>query len=213
MPLGILGPGKATKGNDPQARRPAVSRGHTRRCRSGSTTLASPELLQHNGGPCVRCDVPLTSYRGPNHVLHPQGRTARRTCLLASSFLAPLFPWDFRRARTAIGIDQQLAAHRGQLRPGTRTAPAPSLSPMKVPERAASRRIAHRPTNPRARRRGPAGTTSASQGDGQGGRPKPRPGTFPASSAQPRPSSPRKRSRIRRRKRCKRSSPRRRACS
>ena len=34
---GLSGPGKATKGGDPRARRPAVSSGHARACRSGST--------------------------------------------------------------------------------------------------------------------------------------------------------------------------------
>jgi len=38
---GDLGPGKAAKGNDPRARRPVVSRGHTWRCRSGSTGISS----------------------------------------------------------------------------------------------------------------------------------------------------------------------------
>ena len=34
---GLSGPGKATKGGDPRARRPAVSSGHARACRSGCT--------------------------------------------------------------------------------------------------------------------------------------------------------------------------------
>ena len=37
MPLGFSGPGKAAEGSDPRARRPAVSRGHTRARRSGCT--------------------------------------------------------------------------------------------------------------------------------------------------------------------------------
>src|SRR5882762_2692760 len=43
-------PGKATKGNDPRARRPAVSRGHTRRCRSGSTDISFTRgCVKHDG--------------------------------------------------------------------------------------------------------------------------------------------------------------------
>ena len=39
---GLSGPGKATEGGDPRARRPAVSRGHTRACRPGCPDRAEP---------------------------------------------------------------------------------------------------------------------------------------------------------------------------
>jgi len=58
MATGILGPGKATKGYDPQARRPAVSRGHTRRCRSGCADISLMGCGKHRWD-LVRCDVPL----------------------------------------------------------------------------------------------------------------------------------------------------------
>src|SRR3954466_11908253 len=63
---GNLGPGKATQGSDPRARRPAVSRGHTRRCRSGSTDIRlHRKAYEPEDGTLVRGDVPLTSLRGP----------------------------------------------------------------------------------------------------------------------------------------------------
>src|SRR5258707_10739548 len=55
---GNLGPGKATQGIDPRARRPAVSRGHTRRCRSGSTDISFTEVRIAPRWDLVRCDVP-----------------------------------------------------------------------------------------------------------------------------------------------------------
>ncbi len=39
---GLSGPGKAAEGSDPRARRPAVSRGHTRACRPGCADRAEP---------------------------------------------------------------------------------------------------------------------------------------------------------------------------
>ncbi len=39
---GLSGPGKAAEGSDPRARRPAVSRGHTRACRPGGADRAEP---------------------------------------------------------------------------------------------------------------------------------------------------------------------------
>ena len=54
------------QGTDPRARRPAVSRGHTRRCRSGSTDIRlHRKWLKGRRWDLVRCDVPLTSCRGP----------------------------------------------------------------------------------------------------------------------------------------------------
>ena len=66
----VLGPGKAMQGTDPRARRPAVSRGHTRRCRSGSTDIRlHRKAYQPEDGTLVRGDVPLTSHRGPRPCL------------------------------------------------------------------------------------------------------------------------------------------------
>jgi len=59
---------KATQGIDPRARRPAVSRGHTRRCRSGSTDISFTNCCEHMGETWFAVTWPLTSYRGPSHV-------------------------------------------------------------------------------------------------------------------------------------------------
>src|SRR6195256_6689193 len=42
----------------------------------GVQALASPELLSAQWWDLVRCDVPLTSYRGLNHVFHHHRRQA-----------------------------------------------------------------------------------------------------------------------------------------
>src|SRR6185369_11220927 len=42
----------------------------------GVQALASPELFTAHWWDLVRCDVPLTSYRGPNHVFHHHSRQA-----------------------------------------------------------------------------------------------------------------------------------------
>jgi hypothetical protein len=57
-PLGLF-PGKATEGGDPQVRRPAVSRGHTRARRSGSTGDTRPNRPFFGcAGRLIRGDVP-----------------------------------------------------------------------------------------------------------------------------------------------------------
>jgi hypothetical protein len=50
MPLGTSGPGKATRDKDPQARRPAVSRGHTRPCRPGCADVSRTASAWRDAG-------------------------------------------------------------------------------------------------------------------------------------------------------------------
>jgi hypothetical protein len=50
MPLGTSGPGKATRDEDPQARRPAVSRGHTRPCRPGCADVSRTASAWRDAG-------------------------------------------------------------------------------------------------------------------------------------------------------------------
>src|SRR5436190_12312845 len=104
MPLGILGPGKATKGNDPRARRPAVSRGHTRRCRSGSTGISFTRLAKATWWDFVRCDVPLTSYRGLTYVLHQHCRTAAGLSFPLYRYFKPALVRHFDGPGAAIGV-------------------------------------------------------------------------------------------------------------
>ena len=176
----------------------------------GVQALASPELLSAQWWDLVRCDVPLTSYRGLNHVFHHHPPPGVAIVLLASSFLVPLLSWAFP-ARTRSKPHRPNNCRRSRsARPPTRTGPAPNQPMMKGRARAASRPIRRRPTI-RIPRRGPAPTSLRKAADrAEAERPS---GNSPASSARPRPSSPRRRLRTRRRKRCKRSSPRRRACS
>src|SRR5882762_10162472 len=74
MPLGISVLGRRRKvttrkpGDLPSA---VVTREDVGR---GVQALASPELLSAAWWDLVRCDVPLTSYRGLNHVFHHHRR-------------------------------------------------------------------------------------------------------------------------------------------
>src|SRR6266545_7236710 len=80
----------------------------------GVLALASPELLKAQWWDLVRCDVPLTSYRGLNHVFHHHSRE------LAPSFAGVEFPrspallGQFRRACAANRGGRTIAADRGQ---------------------------------------------------------------------------------------------------
>src|SRR6478735_1792517 len=88
MPLGNLGPGKATNGNDPRARRPAVSRGHTRRCRSGSTDISFASARKGNGRPwfAVTCHRRHTEVRAMSSTITAARR--HRAIFLATTILA-----------------------------------------------------------------------------------------------------------------------------
>src|ERR1700704_1206908 len=67
----------------------------------GVQALASPELLSAQWWDLVRCDVPLTSYRGLNHVFHYYRRQAS-PCFAGVKFpRPPAFPGQFRRAGAA----------------------------------------------------------------------------------------------------------------
>src|SRR3954452_21502728 len=85
---GNLGPGKATKGNDPRARRPAVSRGHTRRCRSGSTDISFASAPRSNGRPWFAA----TAHRPHTEVKAMSSATTaakrHRAVVLATTILA-----------------------------------------------------------------------------------------------------------------------------
>ncbi len=128
------------QGSDPRARRPAVSRGHTRRCRSGSTDIRLHRKAQSAGGwDLVRCDVPLTSYRGPRTV--SSIRLVRPRCfLLASAALTSFAVADLPAALARRG-PRAAAAGRGVPRPIPQTGKAGGPGRAE-PARAASRRPA-----------------------------------------------------------------------
>src|ERR1700716_219109 len=90
MPLGISVLGRRRKvstrepGDLPSA---VVTREDVGR---GLQTLASPEVRKAQWWDFVRCDVPLTSYRGPTMSSTIKAAARRRTYWLASSFLAPV---------------------------------------------------------------------------------------------------------------------------
>src|SRR6476659_4875070 len=80
----------------------------------GVQALASPELVSAQWWDLVRCDVPLTSYRGLNHVLHYLRRRAS-PCFAGVKFpRPPAFAWQFRCARAANRVERTTAADRGQ---------------------------------------------------------------------------------------------------
>ena len=132
----------------------------------GVQALASPELLSAQWWDLVRCDVPLTSYRGLNHVFHHR-RAGGAAVLLASSFLAPLVSLGIS------GAQAQQTASTEQLPPIEVSPPGDQNRTRAKPTydegsgRAASRLIPHRPTAPESR--AGTGANVASQGDGQGG--------------------------------------------
>src|SRR5882724_10852118 len=86
MPLGISVMGRRRKvttrkpGDLPSA---VVTREDVGR---GVQALASPELLSAPWWDLVRCDVPLTSYRGLNHVFHHPSRSAAAQLLARFKF-------------------------------------------------------------------------------------------------------------------------------
>src|SRR5258707_9630864 len=70
----------------------------------GVQALASPELLSAPWWDLVRCDVPLTSYRGLNHVFHHH-----RRCRTSLAFPARL---QFSRVAGDFGSAGAAAAFR-----------------------------------------------------------------------------------------------------
>src|SRR4051795_13261094 len=115
MPLGISVLGRRRKvstrkpGDLPSA---VVTREDVGR---GVQALASPELLTARWWDLVRCDVPLTSYRGLNYVFHNHSREA------APPFLAGFHrpradrvTGHFLRARAAIRFAKLAATRRGR---------------------------------------------------------------------------------------------------
>src|ERR1700730_17153185 len=56
----------------------------------GVQTLASPEVRKAQGWDFVRCDVPLTSYRGPTMSSIIPAASRRRRSLLASTVVVPI---------------------------------------------------------------------------------------------------------------------------
>src|SRR6478736_1561824 len=83
---GLSGPGKATEGGDPRARRPAVSRGHTRACRSGCTDSSRASAYGRTAGEtsfAVTCHnvAPEVSY----HACHRHRGTSCRATPLVSA--------------------------------------------------------------------------------------------------------------------------------
>ena len=155
----------------------------------------------------VRCDVPLTSYRGPNHVFHPPSHTAAPLSARLQRPGTHCSTRHVRREGTA-GRAGSIAADRRHLtHDPTRTRAKPTT--MKDRCRAVlCRPLRRRPA--RAPQRGPARTPHRTfrlrRGEAAAS-------NFPASSEHRRPLLPPKRSRIRRPRHCQRSSRRCRACS
>src|SRR4029078_12813831 len=76
----------------------------------GVQALASPELFTAHWWDLVRCDVPLTSYRGRNHVFHHHRRRASPSINGVKFPRPPAFPGQFRRSRAANRSERTTAA-------------------------------------------------------------------------------------------------------
>ena len=117
---GLSGPGKAAEGGDPRARRPAVSRGHARACRSGCTDSSRTNRPYGTAGE--------TSFAVTHHLsCHPRSlpcvplcflrrraalpRLLRSCCVVRSRMLSRA------RAQDATPIRRDPAGHRRDLHP------------------------------------------------------------------------------------------------
>jgi hypothetical protein len=96
MSTGISGPGKAMEGNDPRARRPAVSRGHTRALSVGVYwRQANQSSFVGCAGHQVRGDVPqsvLPEVSRCSPICLPIGAAIAASCVLLRSSRFPLLP-------------------------------------------------------------------------------------------------------------------------
>src|SRR5712675_1416526 len=113
MPLGISVLGRRRKvttrkpGDLPSA---VVTREDVGR---GVQALASPELLSAAWWDLVRCDVPLTSYRGLNHVFrHHSCEAAKPASACHQYSCADLLSRYFGSLCPAVRFPQHTAVHR-----------------------------------------------------------------------------------------------------
>ena len=80
----------------------------------GVRALASLGSRKRDGGSLVRCDVPLTSYRGLNHVFHHR-HAAAPLLASASSFLVPIVSLGISAAQAQQGTGRAITADRSHL--------------------------------------------------------------------------------------------------
>src|ERR1700756_4872846 len=106
--------GNAVRGNFPNAAAaPATVSGESFvighwECRSGSTDISFTQGAQGTWCDLVRCDVPLTSYRGLTMSSCINAAKRRRIFLLASTFLVPVLSLGISAARAQQAAPEQL---------------------------------------------------------------------------------------------------------